>query len=220
MKTRHAAVSLIAGLAAVNAVAWLWAWMSFSDRPTLLGIALLAWVFGLRHAVDADHIAAIDNVVRKLMHDGGRPMTVGLWFSLGHSTVVILALHRRGGDCIGDARRPWGGAGDRRGDRHLALGGVPHCHRAYQPRHPPRRVASVPAGSPAASRRRGGSRAARHRRPVRPAASAPCCAACEAAGTCIRSASCSGWASTPRRRSGCSASPPPRRHKACRPGGR
>ncbi|HST76362.1 MAG TPA: HoxN/HupN/NixA family nickel/cobalt transporter [Acetobacteraceae bacterium] len=91
MKTRHAAVSLIAGLAAVNAVAWLWAWMSFSDRPTLLGIALLAWVFGLRHAVDADHIAAIDNVVRKLMHDGGRPMTVGLWFSLGHSTVVILA---------------------------------------------------------------------------------------------------------------------------------
>ena len=91
MKTGHAAVSLIAGLAAVNAVAWLWAWMSFSDRPTLLGIALLAWVFGLRHAVDADHIAAIDNVVRKLMHDGGRPMTVGLWFSLGHSTVVILA---------------------------------------------------------------------------------------------------------------------------------
>ena len=52
---------------------------------------MLAWVFGLRHAVDPDHIAAIDNVVRKLMQDGKRPQTVGLWFSLGHSTIVILA---------------------------------------------------------------------------------------------------------------------------------
>jgi high-affinity nickel-transport protein len=52
---------------------------------------LLAWVFGLRHAVDADHIAAIDNVVRKLMQAGQRPLTVGLWFSLGHSTIVVLA---------------------------------------------------------------------------------------------------------------------------------
>jgi nickel/cobalt transporter (NiCoT) family protein len=91
MKSRHTPVLLIAGLAAANAAAWIWAWTSFSDRPTLLGIALLAWVFGLRHAVDADHIAAIDNVVRKLMHDGGRPLAVGLWFSLGHSTVVMLA---------------------------------------------------------------------------------------------------------------------------------
>jgi nickel/cobalt transporter (NiCoT) family protein len=48
-------------------------------------------VFGLRHAVDADHIAAIDNVVRKLMQKGQRPLSVGLFFSLGHSTVVILA---------------------------------------------------------------------------------------------------------------------------------
>ncbi len=96
MKPRYATVLLIIGLVAVNAAAWMWAWTSFSDRPTLLGTALLAWVFGLRHAVDADHVAAIDNVVRKLMHDGGRPIAVGLWFSLGHSTVVILA-------CIGVA---------------------------------------------------------------------------------------------------------------------
>jgi nickel/cobalt transporter (NiCoT) family protein len=74
-----------------NVAAWAWAWVAFHDRPTLLGTALLAWVFGLRHAVDADHIAAIDNVVRKLMHEGKRPLTVGLWFSLGHSTIVILA---------------------------------------------------------------------------------------------------------------------------------
>lgn len=78
-------------LAAANIAAWAWAWAAFHDRPTLLGTAMLAWVFGLRHAVDADHIAAIDNVVRKLMQEGQRPGTVGLWFSLGHSTIVVLA---------------------------------------------------------------------------------------------------------------------------------
>ena len=82
---------LYGGLIAANAGAWTWAWAALHDRPTLLGIALLAWVFGLRHAVDADHIAAIDNVVRKLMQDDQRPLTVGLWFSLGHSTIVVLA---------------------------------------------------------------------------------------------------------------------------------
>ena len=51
-----------------------------------------SYIFGLRHAVDADHIAAIDNVVRKLMNDGKRPITTGFFFSLGHSTVVILAV--------------------------------------------------------------------------------------------------------------------------------
>ena len=82
---------LFAGLLAANILAWLWAWTAFADRPVLLGTALLAWVFGLRHAVDADHIAAIDNVVRKLMHDGQQPRDAGLYFSLGHSTVVTLA---------------------------------------------------------------------------------------------------------------------------------
>ncbi len=78
-------------LAAANLAAWTWAWAAFHDRPTLLGTALLAWVFGLRHAVDADHIAAIDNVVRKQMQEGRHAQTVGLWFSLGHSTIVVLA---------------------------------------------------------------------------------------------------------------------------------
>ena len=78
-------------LIAANIAAWAWAWEAFADRPALLGTALLAWVFGLRHAVDADHIAAIDNVVRKLMQDGKRPIDAGFFFSLGHSTVVILA---------------------------------------------------------------------------------------------------------------------------------
>ena len=61
----------------------------FSSRPMLLGTALIAYTFGLRHAVDANHISAIDNVTRKLMQEGRRPTAVGLFFSLGHSTIVI-----------------------------------------------------------------------------------------------------------------------------------
>jgi high-affinity nickel-transport protein len=53
------------------------------------GVGLTAYTLGLRHALDADHIAAIDNTTRKLMGDGRRPLAVGLFFSLGHSTVVF-----------------------------------------------------------------------------------------------------------------------------------
>ncbi len=79
------------GLALANAGAWVWALLAFRQTPVLLGTALLAYGLGLRHAVDADHIAAIDNVTRKLMQDGRRPVGVGLYFSLGHSTVVVAA---------------------------------------------------------------------------------------------------------------------------------
>lgn len=78
-------------LAVFNVGAWAWAIWLFRDQPLLLGTALLAYGFGLRHAVDADHIAAIDNVTRKLMQDGRRPVSVGFFFALGHSTVVLLA---------------------------------------------------------------------------------------------------------------------------------
>jgi len=78
-------------LIAANACAWIWAFVLFGRQPALLGTALLAYTFGLRHAVDADHIAAIDNVVRKLMQVGQRPLSVGFFFALGHSTVVVLA---------------------------------------------------------------------------------------------------------------------------------
>jgi high-affinity nickel-transport protein len=54
-----------------------------------VGIGLTAYTLGLRHAFDADHIAAIDNTTRKLMAEGGRPLSVGFWFSLGHSTIVF-----------------------------------------------------------------------------------------------------------------------------------
>ncbi|WP_186205370.1 HoxN/HupN/NixA family nickel/cobalt transporter [Burkholderia gladioli] len=82
---------LYAGLIGANLAAWIWALVVLHDHPLLLGTAALAYGFGLRHAVDADHIAAIDTVTRKLMQDGKRPFSVGLFFSLGHSTIVILA---------------------------------------------------------------------------------------------------------------------------------
>src|SRR5580692_4068108 len=82
---------LYGGLIGANLAVWAWALAAFHGNPVLLGTALLAYGFGLRHAVDADHIAAIDNVTRKLMQEKKRPVTVGLFFSLGHSTVVVLA---------------------------------------------------------------------------------------------------------------------------------
>jgi len=76
-------------LLAFNAGAWIWAIVAFHDYPVLLGTAALAYSFGLRHAFDADHIAAIDNVTRKLMQEGRQPVGVGLYFSLGHSSIVV-----------------------------------------------------------------------------------------------------------------------------------
>jgi len=63
-----------------------------SSYAVLGGLCVVAYVLGLRHGMDADHIAAIDNTTRKLMQEGKRPMTVGTWFSLGHSTVVIALI--------------------------------------------------------------------------------------------------------------------------------
>lgn len=74
-----------------NMLVWAWALAEGQRQPVLLGAALLAYVFGLRHAFDADHIASIDNVTRSLARRGSAPATVGLWFSLGHSSVVIAA---------------------------------------------------------------------------------------------------------------------------------
>ncbi|HZC66530.1 MAG TPA: HoxN/HupN/NixA family nickel/cobalt transporter [Candidatus Dormibacteraeota bacterium] len=88
LRERIIAIYLI--LVAFNVGAWIWAGVAFRHYPLLMGTALLAYSFGLRHAVDADHIAAIDNVTRKLMQDGKRPVAVGLMFSLGHSTIVVV----------------------------------------------------------------------------------------------------------------------------------
>ncbi|MCZ4088604.1 HoxN/HupN/NixA family nickel/cobalt transporter [Sinorhizobium psoraleae] len=81
-------IAIVFGLLIVANIA---AWTAFADKPALLGIAFVAYMFGIRHAFDADHIAAIDNVVRKLTQEGKQPFSVGLFFSLGHSSVVVLA---------------------------------------------------------------------------------------------------------------------------------
>src|SRR5438270_626115 len=87
---RHIA-GLFAALIAGNVAAWIWALAAFRHYPVLLGTSLLAYGLGLRHAIDADHIAATDNVTRAMMQSNRRPVTAGLFFSLGHSTVVVLA---------------------------------------------------------------------------------------------------------------------------------
>src|SRR6201990_2357442 len=74
-----------------NLASWIWTSTAFAHQPVLIGTAVLAYSLGLRHAIDADHIAAIDNVTRKLMQEGQRPVAVGFFFALGHSTVVVVA---------------------------------------------------------------------------------------------------------------------------------
>ncbi len=82
-------IRLYVFLISFNLVAWGLVLLASASYPILLPTAFLAYTFGLRHAVDADHIAAIDNSTRKLMQDGQRPVAVGFFFSLGHSTVVM-----------------------------------------------------------------------------------------------------------------------------------
>lgn len=78
-------------LIGANLAAWLWALAAFAGQPALLGTAALAYTLGLRHRLDPDHIAAIDNVTRRLMQEGKRPVAVGFFFALGHSAVVVVA---------------------------------------------------------------------------------------------------------------------------------
>lgn len=87
---RRRVIAIYTVLAVFNIGAWIWAFIAFHAHSLLLGTGLLAYGFGLRHAVDADHIAAIDNVTRKLMQDGQRPVTIGFFFAIGHSAVVLL----------------------------------------------------------------------------------------------------------------------------------
>lgn len=87
---RGRVIGIYAFLISFNLLAWVLALVAFARTPALLLIALTAYTFGLRHAFDADHISAIDNVTRKLMQENKRPVAVGFFFSLGHSTVVVL----------------------------------------------------------------------------------------------------------------------------------
>src|SRR6266568_6490790 len=87
---RGKVIGLYILLIGFNILAWILAFAGFAVQyPALLGVALLAYTFGLRHSVDADHISAIDNVTRKLLQENKRPVAVGFFFSLGHSTIVV-----------------------------------------------------------------------------------------------------------------------------------
>ncbi|RSM13541.1 hypothetical protein CDV31_005839 [Fusarium ambrosium] len=77
-------------LISINAIIWAVAAVVLHFHPRLISPAALSYVLGLRHALDADHIAAIDLMTRRLIASGQRPATVGTFFSLGHSTIVIV----------------------------------------------------------------------------------------------------------------------------------
>ena len=100
-KIRLRATALVSSLLLMSAFLWALSFLAFDGNRSLLALASLAFVFGLRHAMDADHIAAIDSITRRLLYDGSPRISVGLMFSLGHSTVVvglslllILSLHQ------------------------------------------------------------------------------------------------------------------------------
>ncbi len=86
---RRRLVVIYTFLVSFNVGIWAALLLTAVKYPLLLGLAPVAYGFGLRHAVDPDHIAAIDNTTRKLMQDGQRPVAVGFFFSLGHSTIVF-----------------------------------------------------------------------------------------------------------------------------------
>jgi high-affinity nickel-transport protein len=88
LRTRIAGIYIL--LVVMNVGAWALALALFWNFPAALSLSLLAYGYGLRHAVDADHIAAIDNVTRQLIEQDQRPVAVGFYFSLGHSAVVLL----------------------------------------------------------------------------------------------------------------------------------
>ena len=87
---KRKSLAMLIVLALINVTLLLSGLLLSAIWPVLLTSCLLAYIFGLKHALDADHLAAIDNVTRKLMSDGQKPVSVGLFFSLGHSTVVFL----------------------------------------------------------------------------------------------------------------------------------
>jgi high-affinity nickel-transport protein len=89
MSTKLRLVSFLGAVAVLHVGGWgVYLWYA-RHTPTLAGLGALAYTFGLRHAFDADHIAAIDNTTRKLLHDDKRPLGVGFFFSLGHASIVF-----------------------------------------------------------------------------------------------------------------------------------
>ena len=90
MGERQRLVGFFGGVALLHLAGWGLLLAYGGGRPGFIALGGLAYTFGLRHAFDADHISAIDNTTRKLMQTGRKPQGVGFFFSLGHSTVVLL----------------------------------------------------------------------------------------------------------------------------------
>jgi high-affinity nickel-transport protein len=87
---RRRLAGFFGGVGLLHVAGWGLLLAAAASHPTILALGGLAYTFGLRHAFDADHISAIDNTTRKLLQDGHKPVGVGFFFSLGHSTVVFL----------------------------------------------------------------------------------------------------------------------------------
>jgi high-affinity nickel-transport protein len=90
VQTRARVAVLFAVLAAINIAAWIALVSAAHQFALLLPLGVTAYLLGLRHAVDPDHIAAIDGTTRKLLHEGQKAVSVGFYFSLGHSTIVVI----------------------------------------------------------------------------------------------------------------------------------
>jgi nickel/cobalt transporter (NiCoT) family protein len=91
-RERALVTAIFLGILAATAVGFAAIGLIARVFPVFIGLAALSYILGLRHGVDADHISAIDNTTRKLLQQGKRPLTVGTWFSLGHSTIVIALI--------------------------------------------------------------------------------------------------------------------------------
>jgi len=85
-------VLLYLGIGVATGLGFIASFLIGQSYPVLAGLGVTAYVLGLRHGFDADHIAAIDNTTRKLLHERKQTATVGTWFSLGHSTVVVAMI--------------------------------------------------------------------------------------------------------------------------------
>jgi high-affinity nickel-transport protein len=90
MGERNRLAAVFGAVGALHVLGWGLLLVYGAAHPGFLALGGLAYTFGLRHAFDADHISAIDNTTRKLLQSGRKPVTVGFFFSLGHSTVVFL----------------------------------------------------------------------------------------------------------------------------------
>ena len=204
-------------------VVWVAVWGVLLQVATLLGLGLLllhskvlfslgvvAYTFGLRHAMDADHIAAIDNIMRKLVGDGQRPAGIGLFFSLGHSSIVFLTY------AVVRAIRPPAGLESARGGgggrcRNGGVGGLSLLDWRLQ--HSFLRAVCARAAAAGAS---GRVRICVYPQPGSPRA---CFTAClrryDPLGRCFSSVCSSVWALKPRRKWPCRRCPPQRRGKVC-----